>query len=58
MKDVHHEIDVVEQDPSGAREDLKVLFAVGYRVAEAERMPQWNKGSEFGSSRDQSDVAK
>jgi Zn-dependent M28 family amino/carboxypeptidase len=60
MRDYHQPSDIVrpDWDISGAREDLKVLFAVGYRVAEADHMPQWNKGSEFGSARDQSDVAK
>jgi Zn-dependent M28 family amino/carboxypeptidase len=47
--DYHQPSDVVrrEWDLSGAREDLKVLFAVGYRVAEADRMPEWKPGSEF-----------
>jgi Zn-dependent M28 family amino/carboxypeptidase len=60
MRDYHQPSDIVrpDWDLTGAREDLKILFAVGYRVAEADRMPQWKKGSEFSSSRDQSDVAK
>jgi Zn-dependent M28 family amino/carboxypeptidase len=38
----------------GTREDLKVLFAVGYRVAEAEKMPEWKPGSEFKATREKS----
>jgi Zn-dependent M28 family amino/carboxypeptidase len=60
MRDYHQPSDIVrpDWDVTGAREDLKVLFAVGYRVAETESMPQWKDGSEFSSSRDRSDVAK
>jgi Zn-dependent M28 family amino/carboxypeptidase len=39
-------------DLSGAREDLKVLFTVGYRVAEASRYPEWKPGSEFRAKRE------
>ncbi|MEO8259028.1 MAG: M28 family metallopeptidase [Acidobacteriota bacterium] len=39
-------------DLSGAREDLKVLFTVGYRVAEAARYPAWKPGSEFRAKRE------
>ena len=39
-------------DLSGAREDLKVFFAVGYRVANAGRMPEWKPGNEFKAKRD------
>jgi Zn-dependent M28 family amino/carboxypeptidase len=47
--DYHQPSDVVRRDwdLNGAREDLKVLFAVGYRVAETDRMPEWKQGSEF-----------
>jgi Zn-dependent M28 family amino/carboxypeptidase len=52
--DYHKPSDVVKPDwdLSGAREDLKVLFAVGYRVAEAERFPGWKPGNEFKARRD------
>ncbi len=40
-------------DLSGTREDLQVLFAVGYRVAEADKYPQWKSGSEFKARRDE-----
>ena len=40
-------------DLTGTNEDLKVLFAVGYRVAQAEKMPEWKPGSEFKAKREQ-----
>src|SRR5499427_10642710 len=36
----------------GAREDLKVFFAVGYRVAQADKLPDWKPGGEFKRSRE------
>ena len=50
----HQPSDVVRDtwDMSGAREDLKVLLAVGYRVAEAETLPEWAPGNEFRSKRE------
>lgn len=53
--DYHMPSDVVKSDwdLSGAREDLKVFFAVGYRVAEAETFPQWKPGNEFKAKRDE-----
>ena len=36
----------------GLHEDLKVLLAVGYRVAQADAFPQWKPGSEFKAKRD------
>jgi Zn-dependent M28 family amino/carboxypeptidase len=52
--DYHKPSDVVKPDwdLSGAREDLKVLFAVGYRVAEADTLPGWKPGNEFKARRD------
>jgi Zn-dependent M28 family amino/carboxypeptidase len=41
-----------EWDLSGAAEDLKLLFAVGYRVAEAGKFPEWKPGNEFKAIRD------
>jgi len=38
----------------GTREDLKVLLAVGYRVAQADKMPEWKPGSEFRATREKS----
>jgi Zn-dependent M28 family amino/carboxypeptidase len=36
----------------GLREDLKVFFAVGYRVAQADAFPAWKAGSEFKAKRE------
>jgi Zn-dependent M28 family amino/carboxypeptidase len=38
----------------GTREDLKVFFTVGYRVAQADKIPEWKPGSEFKARREQS----
>jgi Zn-dependent M28 family amino/carboxypeptidase len=50
----HTPKDVVmpDWDLSGLREDLKVYFAVGYRVAQADRIPEWKAGNEFKAKRD------
>jgi Zn-dependent M28 family amino/carboxypeptidase len=50
----HKPSDVVlpDWDLSGAREDLKVFFAIGYRVAQANRYPEWKPGSEFRAKRE------
>ena len=40
-------------DMSGAGEDLQVLLAVGYRVAQADRYPEWRPGSEFRARREE-----
>ncbi|MBM3810179.1 MAG: M20/M25/M40 family metallo-hydrolase [Acidimicrobiia bacterium] len=52
--DYHKVSDEVKPDwdLSGAIEDLKLLFEVGYRVSQAERFPQWKPGSEFKATRD------
>ena len=50
----HQPSDEVQSDwdMSGAREDLQVLFAVGYRVAEADAIPRWKPGNEFKARRE------
>ena len=50
----HKPADVVmpEWDMTGTREDLKVFFTVGYRVAQADKMPEWKPGNEFKAKRD------
>jgi Zn-dependent M28 family amino/carboxypeptidase len=50
----HTPKDVVtaDWDLSGAAEDLKLLFAVGYRVAQAPKFPEWKPGNEFKAIRD------
>jgi Zn-dependent M28 family amino/carboxypeptidase len=52
--DYHKPSDTVKTDwdLGGAREDLMVFFAVGYRVAEAARLPEWTAGNEFKAKRD------
>src|SRR5262245_39441370 len=50
----HTPKDVVtpEWDLSGAALDLKLLMAVGYRVAQADKFPEWKPGNEFKAVRD------
>jgi Zn-dependent M28 family amino/carboxypeptidase len=36
----------------GAVQDLQLLLTMGYRVAEAERFPEWRPGNEFKAVRD------
>ena len=51
----HTPKDVVlpDWDLTGTREDLMVLFAVGYRVAQADKIPEWKPGNEFRAKREQ-----
>jgi Zn-dependent M28 family amino/carboxypeptidase len=53
-KRYHKPTDVVmpEWDMTGTREDLKVFFTIGYRVAQADKMPEWKPGNEFKAKRD------
>jgi Zn-dependent M28 family amino/carboxypeptidase len=53
-RDYHMPSDVVKPDwdLGGAREDFQLFFAVGYRVAEADRFPEWKPGNEFKAKRD------
>jgi Zn-dependent M28 family amino/carboxypeptidase len=50
----HTPRDVVTEDWNlqGVAEDLKLYFAVGYRVAQADKMPEWKPGNEFKAKRD------
>ena len=59
-RDYHQPSDIVrpDWDLSGAFEDLKVFFAVGYRVADADTMPAWKPGNEFKARRDEMLKAK
>jgi len=54
--DYHKPTDVIKPDwdLSGAVEDLQVFFAVGYRVAQADKYPEWKPGNEFRAMREQS----
>ncbi len=51
--DYHKPSDVIKPDwdLSGAVEDLQLFFAVGYRVADAVRFPEWSPDSEFRATR-------
>jgi Zn-dependent M28 family amino/carboxypeptidase len=40
-----------EWDFSGAVEDAQLLFYLGAKVADADALPQWNKGDEFEAAR-------
>jgi Zn-dependent M28 family amino/carboxypeptidase len=53
-KRYHTPLDVVlpDWDLNGTREDLRVLFAVGQRVAQADKLPEWKPGNEFKAKRD------
>jgi Zn-dependent M28 family amino/carboxypeptidase len=50
----HQPTDTVQAwwDLSGAAEDGRLLFAVGYRVANASAFPEWKSGNEFKATRD------
>ena len=52
--DYHAPSDVVKPDwdLTGAAEDAELVFAVGYRVANADRFPEWKPGNEFKVKRD------
>ena len=52
--DYHKPSDEVKPDwdLSGAVEDLRTLFRVGYIVAQDEALPQWKSGAEFKAKRD------
>ena len=53
-KDYHAPSDQVKPDwdLSGAAEDAQLLMAVGYRVANADKFPEWKPGNEFKAKRD------
>ena len=52
--DYHAPSDQVKPDwdLSGAAEDGKLFLAVGYRLAQADRFPEWKPGNEFKAVRD------
>ena len=52
--DYHAPSDQVKPDwdLSGAVEDAQLLLAVGYRVANADKFPEWKPGNEFKAKRD------
>jgi Zn-dependent M28 family amino/carboxypeptidase len=55
-KDYHAPSDEIKPDwdLSGAVEDARLLLAVGYRVANAEKFPEWKPGNEFKAKREES----
>jgi Zn-dependent M28 family amino/carboxypeptidase len=55
-KDYHAPSDEIKPDwdLSGATEDAQLLLAVGYRVANADKMPEWKPGNEFKAAREAS----
>jgi len=52
--DYHAPSDEVKPDwdLTGAADDAELLFAVGYRVANADKYPEWRAGNEFKAKRD------
>jgi Zn-dependent M28 family amino/carboxypeptidase len=54
--DYHAPSDEVKDwwDLSGAVEDGQLFFAIGYRVANADRYPEWSVGNEFRAIREKS----
>jgi Zn-dependent M28 family amino/carboxypeptidase len=55
-KDYHGPSDEIkpEWDLSGAAEDAQLYLAVGYRVATADKFPEWKPGNEFRATREKS----
>jgi Zn-dependent M28 family amino/carboxypeptidase len=53
--DYHSPSDTIKPDwdLSGAVEDAQLMFMVGYRVATADKLPEWKPGNEFKAKRDQ-----
>jgi Zn-dependent M28 family amino/carboxypeptidase len=54
-KDYHKPSDEIKSDwdLAGAVEDADLLFAVGYRVANADKFPEWKPGNEFKAKREE-----
>jgi Zn-dependent M28 family amino/carboxypeptidase len=53
--DYHKPSDEIKPDwdLSGAVEDFRLLFTVGYRVADSDQYPEWKPGNEFKAKRDE-----
>ncbi len=53
-KHYHQPSDEIRQDwdLTGAVQDLQIYFAMGYRVAQADRFPDWKPGNPFKAKRD------
>ena len=54
--DYHKPTDEVKPDwdLSGAIEDAQLLLAVGHRILQGDKYPEWNPGTEFKAKRDES----
>jgi Zn-dependent M28 family amino/carboxypeptidase len=54
-KDYHQPSDEVKPDwdLSGAVEDAQLMYLVGYRVANADQIPEWKPGNEFRAKREE-----
>jgi len=54
VHDYHKPSDEIKPDwdMSGAVEDLRLFMTVGYRVANADKYPEWKPGTEFKAKRD------
>jgi Zn-dependent M28 family amino/carboxypeptidase len=59
-KDYHKPSDEIrpDWDLSGAAEDLRLLFTVGYRIANTDKYPEWKPGTEFKAKREEMLKAK
>jgi len=55
QNDYHKVSDEVKPDwdLTGAVEDLQLMFLVGYRVTEEEKLPEWKAGTEFKAKREE-----
>jgi Zn-dependent M28 family amino/carboxypeptidase len=55
-KDYHGPSDEIKPDwdLSGAAEDAQLFMGVGYRVANADKFPEWKPGNEFKAKREES----
>ena len=53
-KDYHQTPDQVKPDwdLTGMAQDAQLILAVGYRVANADKFPEWKFGSEFKAKRE------
>jgi Zn-dependent M28 family amino/carboxypeptidase len=53
-KDYHAPSDEIKDDwdLAGAIDDTQLLFVIGYRVANADKFPEWKPGNEFKATRD------
>jgi len=53
-KDYHKPSDEVKPDwdLTGAVDDAQLLTTIGYRIAQADKFPEWKTGSEFKAKRD------